>query len=686
MATKKTDYWKKQLERADREEAKWRKKARKVVERYKDEKDDAHDYTQKRQFNILWSTTETMRPALLSAAPVPEVRPRYKQQDPIARVAAKIAERSIEFSLDTYDFISYGKKLVNDYLLPGRGVTRVRYKPTFEKKKERVPLQMMDEGGEIVFRRKNGQSEDNFDTDAEGAFVMDEIEDLVYEEVHPERVPWKWFRCDPADEWKNCNWVAFGAPFTDSEGRDEFGKAWEGVSIKNHVDTDSQSVKSEAMKDKIIVWEIWDKRTRKQLFVADGHDFILEENKDPLSLEDFFPMPEPIYAVEDNDTMVPTPEFCLWQDQADELDLITERISKVTSAIKARGAYAGEKKRELTEILTADDNELVAMDDWVSMIDKGGLDGLISWVPIEQFAKVLQILENERRTKIQEIFELTGISDIMRGSSDQYETAEAQRIKASSAGRRLLTKQQAVQAHFRDIFRLKVEIIAENFDPQTLKMMVGLDDDAENEIFDEALEMLKNDSRRAFNVDVETDSTIAPDEEREKRGLSEAMQAVSGYMTAIGPLVQSGALPMPVAMGLLQDYLRKFRFGRKLDELLEQMKNAEPPPDQNQEAQKAEMDVKMQEMQAELQMKQEESATKIKEAEAKMQATIEAAQAEMAMQMEQHREEMEQDRQKHAQEMRQAEEKHDAQIRQIEELTAAKAEATRSAAEQRPTN
>ena len=644
-----------QLERADKEEREWRKRAKKVLDRYADERDDTTET--KRQFNILWSSTETIRPALISAVPIPEVRQRYKKDDPVARSAAKILERALEFSLDTYDFVKYGKSVVQDVLLPGRGVSRVRYIPTFEKVTKTTPQRMVEEAGETLF--------------IEG--TEEEVEELVYEEVRAERVPWKWFRCDPADEWKNVRWVAFGAPFTKDEGLNEFGKVFEKVNIKK---AKTEGDKGEALKDKIVVWEIWDKRTRKQMFIAEDHDFILEENDDPLNLEGFFPCPEPIYAVEENDTLVPTPEFTLWQDQADELDELTARIAKVTKAIRAGGAYAGEMKNELKEILTSGDNELVAIEDWIAFAQQGGLEGVISWIPIEAFAKVLQILENQRAVKVQEIFELTGISDLQRGTTDPRETARAQNLKANFGSRRLLTKQSAVQNHFRDMYRLKAEVIAEQFDPQTLKLMVGLE--AENEVFDEAVQLIQNDALRIFNIDIETDSTIAADEEKEKQGLAEAMTAISQFIGATFPLVQSGALPMPVAMGILTDYLRKFRFGRKLDDLLQSMQQAPQPENPADKEKQAEQE----QAQLEMQIKQQEAQIKMQEMQAKMALQIKAMQAKLNMDQQEHAQEMRQDEEVHDQELRQAQESHLVELRNKRELASVQRQQTATSGSQ----
>ena len=684
-------YWLEQLELAGKNERKWRKRAKKVLKRYKDERDE--EVEEKKQFNILWSTTETLKPALMSAVPRPEVRQRYKKNDPIARMAAKILERALEFSLDNYDFVNYGKAVVHDFLLPGRGVSRVDYIPTFEKKKGKIPLKMKEEGGETVFYEgKNRRDDFQFDEDG-GAFVEGDIDELVFEEVRGKRVPWKWFRIQPADCWENVNWIAFGAPYTKDEGIIEFGSKFNEVEVAKSETEENEN--KEDLKDKIIVWEIWDKRTRKQIFMAENHDFKLEENKDPLGLEGFWPIPEPIYAVDDFDTNVPTPEFILWQDQADELDELTARIARVTTAIKARGAYAGETKHELSQILEADDNELVGVEDWMSFADKGGLDGVISWVPIEQFAKVLQILEGQRAVKVQEIFELTGVGDIARGASDPRETARAQTLKANMGSRRLLPKQKSVQNHFRDLYRIKAEIIAEHFDKETLRLMVGLEGD--NQVFDQAVEMIKNDALRMFSVDIETESTIAADEEREKQGLAEGMQAISGYVAAILPAVQSGFIPRPVAMGILHDYLRKFRFGRKLDDLLEEAAQQPAQPDpaqaaqqqqqqQQMEQQKAQFEAEMQKMQLEFQMKQKETETKLQAMAAEFKLKARAAKQELDQDDEVHAQELAQEEERHEQEMEQMQEKSEVTIETAKALGKAKEAATREQGKQKPVN
>jgi hypothetical protein len=62
------------------------------------------------------------------------------------------------------------------------------------------------------------------------------------------------------------------------------------------------------------------------IVVSEGYDATVFEQDDPLSLEGFYPCPEPMYSVRNNKTWEPRPEFLLYQDQARELDIVTDRI------------------------------------------------------------------------------------------------------------------------------------------------------------------------------------------------------------------------------------------------------------------------------------------------------------------------------------------------------------------------
>ena len=589
--------WFEELDLASKEEKKWRERAEKVVKRYRDEQDAAGS-----QFNILWSNTETMRPALYSATPKPDVQRRFKDQDQLGGIAAKVLERAMSFSVDDEDFDGTANQVVTDYLLPGRAVARIRYKPVLSQ--------------------------------------VDGMEKVVYEEAPTEYVNWKRFRMSPAECWAEVRWIGFQSFMTRDELVSSFKeKGWD-APLTVAADGTSVDEKQEVPDEFYLraeIWELWDKETRKVYFVATGHDEYLDVRDDPLSLKGFFPVPKPLYAVETNGNMIPVPEFCLYQDQADELNAVTTRIERLVDALKVRGIYDASFK-DLERLLSGAENEMIPVEGWTGIAEKGGMDGIVSWMPIEQIGKVLAHMYQKRQELLDTIHQLTGISDIQRGATDPRETARSQSLKAQFGSRRLLPRQQAVQRFFRDLYRLKAEVIGERFSPETLALMTGLPVEDVRAVHP----VISSDILRSFKVDIETDSTVAPDDQAEKQAVVEFLQGMQSAVATFAPLVQEGAMSHEVAKSILLAAARRSKFGREVEQSLEGMQPPAPKPDPKaaqmqaeMQMEQARMQMEMQQAAAELQFKQAELELKKQELAMKLRAEAASLQLEQQkMQME----------------------------------------------------
>src|SRR5262249_14702611 len=117
--------WMESIDLASKEEADWRKAAKKAIDIYAMEgKDD-----ERQKFNILYSNTETIVPAIYNSPPIPDVRRRFNDDDPDAKAVADVLERCIAFAVDTSSFDKSMKANVMDSALPGRGLSRVQYMP-----------------------------------------------------------------------------------------------------------------------------------------------------------------------------------------------------------------------------------------------------------------------------------------------------------------------------------------------------------------------------------------------------------------------------------------------------------------------------------------------------------------------------------------------------------------------------
>ena len=464
--------WLRELEASDKHEANWRERAEKVSKLYADERERA--ITEEvnsglKRFNILFANTEVTRGALYSQCPTPDIRRRFLDKDPVGRVGASVLTRSVSaqiaYTHGGDDFDAVLKACVFDMSLPGRGVARIKYVPTINSYQQRVDIQAPAEGA---------VPPDDVEQDDTGYFRMEQVDEVVNECVEVDYVEWTMFRYSPAKRWKKVRWVAFGELLTRDDLIKQFGeKIGTAVNMKwmpkGMEDTDENKIFKRAL-----VWTIWNKTQRRVIVVTEGYkDAPLKEQDDPLKLEGFFPMPPPLYDIQRTDSLVPVPEYVVYQDHAMQLDAIEERIAALTDALRYRGVRDASIE-ELEDLATAGDNKFVPVKDYRQFMEKGGLAQAFQPLDISDLAAVILELVKQADAKKQQIYEIIGLSDIMRGATKATETLGAQEIKNQWGSIRLGPRQAEVQRFARDLVRLMAEVIAEHFSPKSLQTMTGI--------------------------------------------------------------------------------------------------------------------------------------------------------------------------------------------------------------------
>lgn len=603
--------WCSELALAHAAEKDWRKEGEDVWKLYEGENARANSFT------ILWSNTETLRPALYNSTPTPDVRRRYRDADPLGKATSQVLERALAYEVDDYDFDTVMQDSVLDMLLPGRGVARIKYEPKFAAQES--PLSRAASGSPEGEVQPEAETQGNPPTlpgapQAPDALPLVEQEDepgekLVDELVECEHVQWTDFRRGPGKRWKDVPWIAFRHEFTYDMAEDKFGQ--DIAKALTYEDTENaEEVTDKQAKELFrvaIVWEIWDKDERRVLFIAPAYKAQpCLMVPDPLKLKGFWPMPRPMYAIENSRSLVPTPLYRMYKQQALELDRISARINKVAAAIKVRGAYhAGIE--EMGRIIDADDGEMVPISN-ASAVATIGLDNSIWMLPVEKLGQVLQALYQAREQIKQTIYEITGISDIVRGATNASETATAQRIKSQWGSLRLQKMQREVQRFARDLMRLTAEVVSERFAPETLASItnVQLPDAAAKQqakaamqqaqvngqppppeaqdvlskpSWDDVMSILRSDQLRSYRVDIETDSTVAEMVDRDMQGLSEVTTALGGLIAGAAPAVQAGMLPVDAVKAIALAITRRARLGTPVEDALEEIQ-APPQPQQ----------------------------------------------------------------------------------------------------------
>ena len=619
------EYWHAQIASAEKAQQQYIEKAKKVVKRYRDERDAIE--SQRKKFNILWSNFQVLFPSLYGREPKPDVTRRYMDDDPPSRLASMILERSIEYEVESFDdFNAAMCGAVEDRLLPGRGVTWVRYEPTITQVAEPAASpeqEVAQEGAQIT-------------EDTEAAPNAEPAERITAAHTPCDYVFWQDFLHSPARTWEEVWWVGRWVYMTKEEGEERFGEVFRNVPCEQQETEaswrrgDSKGVRAE-MEKKAKVAEIWNKRTGKVCWVAKGYPQALDEREDFLKLDGFFPCPKPLFATMTTGSLLPIPDFCEYQDQAVELDELAQRMWMLTKACKVVGTFNGEYKEIQRMLNEGVDNRLFPVDQWAAFAEKGGIKGAVELLDVSTVAKIIDVLQARFEAAKQGVYEIMGISDIVRGSTKATETLGAQQLKANFGSLRLKAHQIDVARYASDLFRLKAQIMCRFYPPELLVKMSGVEhtEDGRNpQLLAAALQLLKSETAREFSIQVQSDTLAQIDEAQEKQQAMEFTQAMGAFFKDAMPLVQAAPYMANMVGELLLFNVRRFHAGRPVEASIEQaMKKmneaiaqaqANPKPDPA--AQKAQADAQKE---AAITARQAQEA-QVAEAEKQRQAQLQA--------------------------------------------------------------
>ena len=623
--------WYKTIMGYERSYKRWEARVDRIVKKYKD--DSRYDRNPNARFNILWSNVQTIQPAIFARLPRPDVSRRFRDNDPIGRVASMMLERALEFEIEHYgDYKSAMNNSVLDRLLGGRGVAWVRYEPHIVgSDSENEPNPMDDDGFQVT--------EDSDEAETESAKEIENQERIEYECCPVDYVHWKDFGHTIARTWEEVTavWrkVYMSRPALVERFGEELGYK---IPLDTQPDDLKQSYKSNDGVYEALIYEIWDKETGKVLWISKSLGKILDERDDPLGLENFWPCPKPLYSTLTTDSLEPIPDFVIYQDQARELDALCDRIDGLINAIKVRGVYdasATELQRLFSE---GENNTMIPVHNWMAFAEKQGMKGAIDLVDLAPFASALMTCYQAMEQVKGQIYELMGIADIQRGQTDPSETLGAQIIKSNNAAGRLKTQQHAVVDFATSLLSIKAQIICNHFTDDTIVKISGAMQlsEEDKQLIPQAIELLRNEAAKNFRIEVTSDSMIYQDEMQEKQDRMQFLQAVGGFFQQAVPLVQSQPELAPMAIEMLKFGVTAFKAGKQLegiidetaDKLRQQAKAAEgqpkpPTPEQ----------MKMQMEQAKMQAQQQSDAAKAQAEQQKLQIESQLEQQKMQMQM-----------------------------------------------------
>jgi hypothetical protein len=536
------------------------------------------------ELDLFWASMEIVKPAIYAHAPKPVVSPMFKDNTLLKTKTADLLERVSVSAFERSGIDEVMCDIRDDLIFTNRGVMWITYES--------------EDGQKVCFEHLDRK-------------------DFAYE---------------PARKWVEVGWVARRAWMTREEMRKRFakfsGEAYMDASMTTGRDNDRDR---NYIAKKASVWEVWHRADNKVYWVAEGCDVMLDSDEPHLELSGFFPCPRPAFGTLERRTLKPVPDYLRYAAHFGKINTLTSRIYLLLDSVKLKGIIAGsgDVRSAVEQLMEADDDQILISVPTIST----DMQQAIVWIPLKEVTEAITGLIMARTQLIDDYYQLSGISDIMRGATEAEETLGAQQLKSQYGSVRIRQKIQELQRIARDADRIAAEIIAEKFSKETLlemaqmeipskadieKQIKGIEKAAEQELkalvtkaeemaqqmpdeqrqqasqefqqaqqqivskyagmlneannqvpVEDVITLLRDDRARCFAFEIEDGSTIWPDEQAEKAARNEYMGAFSGAATGLMPLTQTGPAGVDLAGAMFKFQLAPYRAGRELDSLID---------------------------------------------------------------------------------------------------------------------
>lgn len=648
--------WSSEMTAARKEFNQFHKQGKKTLEKFLDsrtqEQDEWGDLTTR--LNLFNSNVVMLMCMLNGGAPKVEVKRTFADaDDDAARVAGLMLTRILAIDIEEAgeDMASVFRNGLQDRLLPGLGTARVQYQCSTSTSTQPAIIDH-NTGQELA----PAVQVENLDT---------EWTDIVY--THWKDVLWAPSRTYPEIPWK-----AYRSWLTKDEFKDRFPDidikkitfSNKGPVLRSRGDRQEYNVNPQ-----VEVWEIWDKMEKCVYWWTEGFQEILDEMEDPLELKGFWPEAPPMIANVTTSKYIPKADYEIAKDLYREIDKLQTRISLLTDACKLIGIY--DKSQEAVKRIFTEgvENDLIPVDNWAMFAEKGGLKGVIDWVPIEAVVNAINILTAKQQEKIQQLYQITGMNAIMRGDSPAPERTSATRdmLTTNFGSIRVEALQNDFARWVGDLQALKVEIICKHYSPDTIVKQSNImitDDGKTPGLVQAAIDLIKKPDDFRWRVQVRPETLAIADYNQLKQDRTEYINALALFMQSAAPLLQLDPGSLPSLLKLLKWGLSGFRGSSEIEGVIDEdikriekaaaAKAANPQPQQEDpavQAEKAAAAARLQEIQAEMAQSAQNNQQKMTEAAQAHQQKMDQSQSKFALEMTQMREQFALEMKQHTLEM-----------------------------------
>lgn len=653
-----SQYWKSEITKAEERSKKFIEAAEESIRVYNAQKHVGILNDTERRLNSWWYCVNTLVPAYFSSTPKAEVSLRKRSGGIIEEMTAVGIERNTQYSMDCdFSFDNVGYNCALQLLLAGRAVSWARYEVEIEDEEMEIALFQAPDGSLIDDKGQPFTGDISETKPGPGGLVLVKVtvpkkkEECAILDV----VQYNDYFCSDGRNEMEVEWRARRAYLCRSEAEDLFGQE---IADKLHYDSYPDKDKKDWRRSddkyegKAEIFEIWCEEAEKVYWGHKGTDkFIIQESEPPIDFEGFYPC-SVICQNLDPDSVIPVSDYSHVKDQILEVERLTTRIHAVTQAIRTNALYDASLGLQVEQLMIGD-LKMVPVMNWPSYKSRGGLQSGVEFMDISPYVNALQTLQAARQQALEQLYETLKVSDLLRGTSDQYKSATANRLEAQWSSLGLVVRQNMFAKFISASIEKLATIIATQFDPEKFFDVADLDrmivsilpppppppapgpdgqmpmmpppPDPQLQITgikQKIIDLLRSDDRLMYRIQIASDSMVAVDQAQEQQEGAQLMSTCGDFFNQMKSLIEQYPPLLQFSIELFQSVIKRFKSGKELDGIFtkalgqigeiakakEEAAKQPPPPDPI-----------VQEMQGRMQIAQMESQARMQAAQMQMQ-------------------------------------------------------------------
>lgn len=557
-----TDYWFRWLRSAEKASKTHREDAAKAWAEYENQKvrlvGDKYDKSTERVYPIYWVSSKTIEPAYYSRTPKPVVIKEFDVDDAVANTMSYIDLHLAKYLLRVSNFDAVMSAAVQDFIHADKATTQIVYDTDSDEQEERIPL---TPGAENQYLNAQGQPvEGEVLKDEQGYFQVSSKVTPKNQKIYLAPIPYDEILHTPeAKTQEEIKDIAYKFCMTQEEAEERFKREDGSLPTITWKEGRSPEAERSDIKDNqplgkyLEGWEIYCKEERKVYWISEQcKTEFLDKKDDPYGFRNFFPSPPFIIGSKPSKSLYPTPVYIQLAPTLMQLHEIYGKVFSLIQGIRRRAIVDGASPELIQALNDLSDQEFVAATNLNKIVEKGGIQNMVFYVPVQELVSAIGELQALEDTFKNLVYEWFGVPDIIRGVGDPVETAAAQEIKQNAAHDRFKYAKKQVRQLARDSLEMMVDLALQVFDDEKIARTCGIQYKPEHQQnFAQALQALRSDEERFIRIDLETDSLSYSDEQLSQQERLQVAQTVNNGLKEIAAISQTNPEYVPTALRTL---------------------------------------------------------------------------------------------------------------------------------------